>query len=87
MGPGRLRVDQGTDRERLEIEEGTFSLAATVPVNTSATVYVPTADTAAVQEGGKPVRQAKGVRFLREEDGNAVYSVGSGTYEFAAPGR
>jgi alpha-L-rhamnosidase len=59
----------------------------TVPVNTSATVYVPTSDTAAVQESGKPVGQAEGVSFLREEDGNAVYSVGSGTYEFAAPAR
>ena len=70
-----------------KIEDGTFSLAVTVPVNTSATVYVPTSDTASVQESGKPARQAKGVRFLHEEDGNAVYSVGSGTYEFAAPAR
>lgn len=91
---GGLRWARGayeSIRGRIEsgwaIEDGTFSLAVTVPVNTSATVYVPASDPAAVREGGQPVGQAEGVRFLREEDGNAVYSVASGTYEFAAPAR
>jgi len=77
---GRIESDWG-------IEYDTFSLAVTVPVNTRATAYVPTSDTASVREGGKAAGQAEGVRFLREEDGNAVYAVRSGTYEFAAPAR
>ncbi|WP_329280015.1 hypothetical protein [Streptomyces sp. NBC_01451] len=36
----------------------------------------------AVTEGGGPVGKAKGVRFLRMENGAAVFEVGSGSYRF-----
>jgi len=47
-------------------------------------VYVPAKDAAGVTESGKPAAQAKGVKFLRMENGAAVYEVGSGTYRFQA---
>ena len=55
-----------------------------MPPNTTATVYVPAKDAAAVTEGNQPAARAEGVRFLRMEAGSAVYSVGSGTYAFSA---
>jgi alpha-L-rhamnosidase len=57
-------------------------MQVTIPANTTATVYVPAKDAASVTEGGKPAAQAKGVKFLRLEDGAAVYEIGSGRYSF-----
>jgi len=65
-------------------ENGQFTLKLTVPVNTTATVYVPAASAEAVSEGGKPAAQATGVKFLRTEEGAAVFTVGSGHYVFVA---
>jgi alpha-L-rhamnosidase len=53
-----------------------------VPPNTTATVHVPTRDAASVTEGGKPMSQAEGVRFVKLGDGAAICELGSGTYEF-----
>ena len=39
-------------------------------------------DAASVTEGGAPAERAKGVSFLRSEDGCAVYAVESGRYAF-----
>ncbi len=58
-----------------------FTLQITIPANTTATVYLPGGE---ISEGGIPAVQAEGVTFLREEDGCAVFSVGSGHYSFAA---
>ncbi|MCX6872797.1 MAG: hypothetical protein NTW21_03170 [Verrucomicrobia bacterium] len=59
-----------------------YSLDVTIPVNTTATVYVPAKDAAGVTESGKLATKAKGVTFLRMEANAAVYAVGSGTYRF-----
>jgi len=64
---------------------GAFLWTVAVPPNTTATVYVPAKDAAAVTEGNKPAAQAEGVRFLRMDAGSAVFSVGSGTYSFRSP--
>jgi len=65
-------------------EGSDIHLNVTVPVNTSATVYVPASDASQVTEGGKPAAHAPGVRWLRNEDGSAVFEVGSGDYAFVA---
>ncbi len=59
-----------------------LTLHVVIPSNTTATIYVPTADAASVREGGKPAAKAEGVRFLREENTAAVFEVESGTYDF-----
>lgn len=59
-----------------------ISLDVTIPPNTSAVVWVPAAKASAVTESGAPARKARGVRFLRAEDGYAVYAVESGAYSF-----
>ncbi|HTE19919.1 MAG TPA: glycoside hydrolase family 78 protein, partial [Armatimonadota bacterium] len=68
-----------------KLENGRFNLNVTIPANTTAIVYVPATDAAVVTEGGKPAGRAVSVRFLRTENGSAVFEVGSGTYRFSAP--
>ena len=63
-------------------EGGSFSLDVSIPVNTSATVYVPARDAASVAESGKPLAQAPGVKFLRTEGDRVALAVESGTYRF-----
>jgi alpha-L-rhamnosidase len=67
------------------IAKGSLDLKVTIPANTTATVYVPTSDYAAIKEAGKPVADAAGVRFLRMEDGRTLFEVGSGSYHFTSP--
>lgn len=55
----------------------------TVPANTTATVYIPGTDPAAVREGGAAAASAEGVSFRGLEAGSCVYAVGSGRYEFS----
>ncbi len=63
--------------------EGTkLTMDITIPANTTATVYVPAKDAAGVTESGKPATLAEGVKFLRMDASTAVFSVGSGSYQF-----
>jgi len=64
---------------------GTFTLDVTVPPNTTATVWLPAKEGAAITESGRPAGGAAGVKFVRQEGGAAVFEVESGTYSFAAP--
>jgi virulence-associated protein VapD len=64
--------------------DGKFSLKLEVPANTTATVYLPTTDIKTVIESSLAVRKAPGVHFLRQGKDRAVFSVGSGTYQFAS---
>jgi alpha-L-rhamnosidase len=66
------------------VKDGVFTLDVTIPANTTATVYVPAASAAVVQESGKPTSEAKTLRLLRAEAGEAVFEVQSGTYHFTA---
>ncbi len=63
-------------------ESGRFTLEVTIPPNTTATVFVPASDAAQVLESGRPANDSKPLRFLRTEDGNAVFEAGSGHYSF-----
>jgi alpha-L-rhamnosidase len=58
-----------------------LSLSVTLPPNTSATVLLPTVDTASVREGGRPL-QAAGLKLIGRQAGRVAVSVGSGTYRF-----
>ena len=60
-------------------KDGWLMVDVTVPVNTTATVYVPGKKTT---EGGLPADEAEGVTFLRMEKNKAVYKVESGKYQF-----
>jgi hypothetical protein len=64
--------------------DGSSTLAVTIPPNTTATVYVPATEPGEVMEGARPANRATGVRFLRANEGYAVFEVESGHYEFTA---
>jgi alpha-L-rhamnosidase len=67
-----------------KVEGNTFNLDVTIPPNTTATVHIPAKDSASVKESGKPATDAKGVKFLRMDNGAAVYAIESGSYSFTA---
>jgi alpha-L-rhamnosidase len=59
-----------------------LELLITVPVNTQATVFIPHKGGPQIAESGKPAAAQPGIRFLRNENGFAVYEVSSGRYKF-----
>ena len=61
---------------------GKFILNVTIPANTTATIFVPAKSAGAVLENGKPAAQSDRVKFLREENGRAIYEIASGSYTF-----
>jgi hypothetical protein len=66
-------------------DEAGFELTLRIPANTSATVYLPAPSAKHVTESGRPILQAEGVRFLRQEDSSLVLEVDSGQYAFYVP--
>jgi alpha-L-rhamnosidase len=60
------------------------TLEVTVPANTTATICVPSRDAAQVTESGRPAAKANGVRFVRQDPGQSVFEVESGTYSFVS---
>ena len=67
---------------RWEKESGAFRLDIEVPVGSTADVYVPASAAENVTESGRKIKGRNGVRFQRMENGYAVYTAGSGTYNF-----
>ena len=59
-----------------------LNMEITIPANTTATIYLPAKYADGVTESGKPAHKAKGVQFVRMENNNALYTVGSGSYRF-----
>ena len=67
-----------------KVDGKVLTYRATVPANTTATLYLPATDPRAVKEGGKDAGEAKGVTFVKHENGRAVYNLKSGSYEFTS---
>jgi alpha-L-rhamnosidase len=67
-----------------KVEGKALAYRATVPANTTATLYLPTSSADSVKEGTADARKSDGVTFVRYENGKAVYTLKSGTYAFTA---
>ena len=65
-------------------QAGQVQLDVTIPVNTTAAIYIPVQDASTVTEGGIPAKRSRGVKFLRMDNGSAVYEIGSGSYRFTS---
>jgi alpha-L-rhamnosidase len=63
-------------------EANSFSWNITIPGNTKAVVYIPANAESDVTEYGERATKSKGVKFLRMEQGRALFEVGSGEYYF-----
>jgi hypothetical protein len=64
--------------------EGRFALNLEIPASTGATVFLPAREARRVTESGLPAGEAPGVRLLRQENGQAVYEISSGIYQFVS---
>jgi alpha-L-rhamnosidase len=65
-----------------KVEDGVLTYEASVPANTTATLYLPSASEKRITESGKTAGKSKGVTFLKMENGKAVYELVSGKYIF-----
>lgn len=59
-----------------------LTMELTIPVSTTARIFIPTKAIESITESDKPADKSQGVNFLRMEDKTAVYEIGSGHYEF-----
>jgi alpha-L-rhamnosidase len=76
---------RGNIATKWTLKNGTFSLIATIPVNTTATIELPNNQAASVREGGKSVADSPEIKPEPGGDGNARFLVGSGVYNFTCP--
>lgn len=61
-----------------------FNWDVEVPVNTTALISIPAKSAKDVKESGKSISGSKGVKFIKMEDGRAVFEIGSGQYKFTS---
>ncbi|MCE5185572.1 MAG: glycoside hydrolase family 78 protein [Planctomycetaceae bacterium] len=68
-----------------KLENNRFILDVRIPPNTSATVFVPSAQTEMITESGVKASEAQGVSFIKQSGQYSLYKVNSGNYKFVAP--
>ncbi|MEE6282516.1 family 78 glycoside hydrolase catalytic domain [Georgenia sp. MJ170] len=73
----------GTVRSAWEQTADGLEMAVTIPAGATATVRVPAPGRWAVTEGALPAEDAEAVTFVAMDDGDVVYEIGSGSYDFA----
>ena len=76
---------RGRIESRWETQKGQLQVSVTIPANTTATVQLPAPSATDITEGGRPLAEADGVKFLRHEGNCAYLAVSPGTYRFASP--
>lgn len=81
-----VRTVRGLVTSDWERSGNVYNHSVTIPVNTTAIIYIPGKDSEKVYENGVKASRSKGIRFLRTEDGYLVYEAGSGTYNFSCTG-
>lgn len=79
---GSYESVQGIISSDWKKEGSIFTLKVTIPVNTTAEIWIPAKENGQITEGGKKIQEIKDIRFLRYEKGYAVVVVGSGEYNF-----
>ncbi len=68
-------------------KHGGLDLEVKIPANTSATIHLPLKPGDVITESGKPLSEAKGIRFMVSNEDEAVFDVGSGSYSFFVSGK
>lgn len=67
-----------------KVDNTILTYKATVPANSTATLYLPTSSAKTVKESGSAADKAKGITFIKYENKKAVYELTSGSYTFTA---
>jgi alpha-L-rhamnosidase len=65
-----------------KVEGDKILMDVEIPVNTTATVYIPAKNADAVKESGKILSQANGIKIKETEGDYVVLELGSGVYHF-----
>lgn len=81
----RYDSQYGPIRSEWSIGDGKLRLTVRVPVNTSATLAVPTGDLASIREGTVAAADAEGVEPIGSETGRTLLRLEPGQYEFVVP--
>lgn len=63
-------------------ENGKLILNVEVPVNTTATVFIPANDAGSIWESGKKINELKDISVMDQQDNYVTVKLGSGTYSF-----
>jgi hypothetical protein len=72
----------GTISTKWKKTNETFELNTKIPVNTTATIYLPASKRSEITESGKPITKKDDVKILKYEQGKVLIAVGSGDYNF-----
>ena len=83
---GTYKSIYGTIASDWEINGDTFSWNFSVPVNTTARVYIPAASKRTITESGVRATKAEGMNFVQMTEEGALFEVGSGDYHIEASG-
>ena len=75
---------RGLIRSEWNINKRVFNWQITIPANSVATIYIPATSENMVKESGKEVSASEGIRFVRCENGRAIFILGSGKYQFSS---
>jgi alpha-L-rhamnosidase len=73
----------GMIKSEWELRDGNFNWMIEIPVNTTADIYVPASQPGRIFENGKKAGVSEGLKYLRQEAGCSVFSVGSGHYRIS----
>lgn len=82
---GSFRSPYGLIESDWQTSGKQFNLKVSIPVNTKAEIWVPAGDASEVKEGGKTTGEIREIKFLRMEEGYAVFATGSGQYNWESP--
>jgi len=66
------------------LSDGKFTSDVTIPIDTTATIYLPTKDSASATANGAPLRESEGVSILPDQNNSIAIQVVSGIYHFEA---
>lgn len=65
-------------------EKRKFILNVDIPVNTTATLYIPAKELSSILEGNQPVEKSPQITYIKKEGNKYVFKVGSGNYQFVS---
>jgi hypothetical protein len=84
---GSIETVHGLITTSWTLDDQTFTLDCTIPMNATATVILPTADTQAIRENNSPLAGIKDIvpQTKHVADGQTTLSVGSGSFHFTCP--
>lgn len=79
---GSYKSVYGIIRSDWKKSSGSFHLKVSIPVNTSAEIWLPAIATDRIQESGRTIESNDGIRQLKQEKGYTVFAIGSGDFYF-----